>query len=95
MGKIKLSVDFDESEILEKIGKAYIIGWLRTHGYEVVDPKDLHKYIDVEKSMGTEPFYNFLVDSIEKGKLNLELLVGMVATKKLMATAQTVASKSK
>ena len=46
--------------------------------------KELPNYVNIEKSMGTEPFYDMLVDAIEKGELNLELLVGKVALKKLL-----------
>jgi len=53
-------------------------------GYFIVSNDEAATYVNIEKSMGTEPFYDMLVDAIEKGDLNLELLVGKVALKKIM-----------
>jgi hypothetical protein len=76
----------DEAVInfFDQIPIQFLIDRLTSNGYEVVSAEDLPKYINIEKSMGTEPFYNMLIDAIEKGEMSLELLVGKVALKKLM-----------
>jgi len=55
--------------------------------YTTIKREDGHKFVDIEKSIGTEPFYELIVKAIEEGRLSLELIVGKVATNKLMKQA--------
>jgi hypothetical protein len=77
----------DSDNLLEQIGLSVIIHWLETKGYACIGESSQSNYINIEKSIGTEPFYNLLIDAIENGKLSLELLVGKMAVKRLMKTA--------
>jgi hypothetical protein len=40
--------------------------------------------------MGTTAFYKLIVDAIESDKLSLEMIVGHVATRKLLQKAENV-----
>lgn len=77
----------DSDNLLEQIGLSAIIYWIETKGYACIGELAQSNYINIEKSIGTEPFYNLLIDAIENGKLSLELLVGKMAVKRLMKTA--------
>ena len=72
------------TNFLNQIPVEELIKRIENNGYVVVTYKDSEKFVDIEKSIGTEPFYDMLVDAIEKGDLSLELLVGKSALKKLM-----------
>jgi len=56
--------------------------------YMTVKREDADKYIDVDKSIGTDAFYDLLEKAIEEGKISLELLIGRIAVKKIMASAK-------
>lgn len=77
----------DSDNLLEQIGLSVIIYWLENKGYACIGESAQPNYINIEKSIGTEPFYNLLIEAIENGKLSLELLVGKMAVKRLMKTA--------
>jgi len=61
-----------------------LIKRVENEGYACVSKDEQGKYVNITKSMGTEPFYDMLVDAIEKGELNLELLIGRVAVNKIV-----------
>lgn len=72
---VNLLNQFPIEELLKRV---------ESKGYSVLSTADLSHYVNIQKSMGTEPFYDMLVEAIEKGELSLELLIGKVAIKKLV-----------
>ncbi|MFW6120569.1 MAG: hypothetical protein ACOC80_06670 [Petrotogales bacterium] len=70
-----------------------LIERLESKGFFVVHEKDGDNYVNIKKSMGTEPFYDLLVGAIERGELNLELLVGKVAVKRAMESTKSTKRK--
>lgn len=93
MGTMNFMVPLDTDNLLQEIGINSVISWLEQKGYSCLSPVEASKYVNVEKSIGTGPFYNLLVDNIESGKLSLELIAGHVITRKMMNTAERVANK--
>jgi len=69
---------------IKKVTDEVLKDELERRGFCVVADSEAEKYVNIEKSMGTEPFYELLVDAIDKGFLSLEMLIGKVALKKLM-----------
>jgi len=88
-------LDVDVKEALKKLRKTENVQDFleiveEEFGVIFVDKKDGDDWVNVKKSMGTEPFYNLLVDAIEAGDLNLELLIGKVAMKKLLKDGKAI-----
>ena len=83
MFKLEIS-DGAVVNFLNQIPDSEIIKRIESKDYFVVPKEESVKYIDIGKSMGTEPFYDMLVEAIEKGELNLELLIGRVAVNKIV-----------
>lgn len=90
-----IPVTIETDEFFSEVGDEEIIKHLESKGYGVIRPGETSKYINFEKSMGTEPFYKLIVDAIEAGKLSLEMIVGHVATRNLMRTAEKVSQRIK
>lgn len=93
--QISLNILSDSENLLNQIGIESVIDWIERKGYSVMNADLASKYVNIEKSMGTEPFYKLIVDAIEAGKLSLEMIVGHVATRKLMRTSEKIAEKIK
>ena len=82
-----ITIEIGEGSVtnfLNQIPIDKLINNIEKHGYVVVTDKQSANYVDIRKSMGTEPFYDMLVDAIEKGDLSLELLIGKATLKKLI-----------
>jgi len=88
MSKKTISLSLEVEEILQEVGELLTINWLEDKGFAVVSNEDKINYVNVEKSMGTEAFYELLEKAIEDGKLSLELLVGRIAVKNIMKSAK-------
>ena len=84
MNKIQLSMLVDLEEVLELSEDQKIIKWLEKKGYACVPKSEQSKYINLEKSLGTEAFYQIITDAIESGKLSLELIIGHATVKNLL-----------
>ncbi len=95
MSTISMNVSFESESILKQIGVDEVRSWLEKQGYACMGSDEASKYVNIEKSIGTNAFYKLLVDAIESGKLSLELIVGHVATRKLMQKTEDVAAKIK
>jgi len=93
MSLVSMNVSFDSESLLKQIGEDEVRAWLEKQGYACMRSDEASKYVNIERSMGTTPFYKMLVDAIESGKLSLELIVGHVATRKLMQKAEDVSKK--
>ena len=93
MSTISMNVSFEIESLLSQIGESEIKSWLERQGYACMRSEESSKYVNIEKSMGTNAFYKLLVDAIESDKLSLELIVGHVATRKLMQKAENVSRK--
>lgn len=87
MFKFELT-DIVVMNFLNQIPIEELIKRVESKGYSVVSSEDTSKYVNIDKSMGTEPFYDMLVEAVEKGELNLELLVGKVAVNKIMSQSR-------
>jgi len=75
---------FNSWSLLKKISEEEIAGFLNdSPNFVVIKTLDADKYVDIEKSMGTEAFYDMLVKNIEEGKISLELLIGKALIKKM------------
>lgn len=72
------------TNFLNQVPVEELIKRVESKGFHVITKKESSKYVNIERSMGTEPFYDMLVEAIDKGELNLELLVGKVAISKLI-----------
>jgi len=92
---ITTNVSFDSEALLQQIGKDEVRNWLERQGFACMSSDEASKYVNVERSMGTQSFYKILVDAIESGKLSLEMIVGHVATRNLMKKADNIASNMK
>lgn len=93
MAVVNLNIPFDAELLLEEIGVCIVSTWLERKGISCISKEQADNYVNIEKSMGTVPFYKLLVDNIESGKLSLELIAGHVITRKMMNTAERVANK--
>ena len=70
---VKLEIgDGALTNFLNQIPVDDLIKRVKDKGYFVVSSDEAATYVNIEKSMGTEPFYDMLVDAIEKGDLNLD-----------------------
>lgn len=78
--KVNVSVEGVLKNIDKNVIKEYVESYYDAYW---VEPEDANNYVDIEKSVGTEPFYDMLVKYIEEGKLSLEMLIGKVTLKKL------------
>ena len=75
---------FGEQDILEVIDEDKIAQFINEGSkFVCMSQSDGEKFVDIEKSMGTEPFYDLLVKNIMEGKLSLEMLIGKVTIEKL------------
>jgi len=81
----EIVVNIDPAIVLKSVDDRWLISYLeeRTGGMFVKKEETDH-YLNIEKCIGTEPFYDLLVKAIEDGKMSLEMLVGKVAVKKIM-----------
>jgi hypothetical protein len=93
MSTISTNVSFESEYLLSQIGESEVKSWLESHGYACMMSSEASKYVNIEKSMGTNAFYKLLVDAIESGQLSLEMIVGHIATRKLMQKAENVSKK--
>lgn len=93
MSIVSMNVSFESESLLKQIGEDEVRSWLERQGYACMKSDEASKYINIEKSIGTLPFYKLLVESIESGKLSLEMLIGHITTRKLMQKAEDVAKK--
>lgn len=89
---VTTNVSFDSESFLQQIGKDEVKSWLEKQGYACMSSDESSKYVNIEKSIGTNAFYKMLVDAIESGKLSLEMIVGHVATRNLIKKAENVAA---
>lgn len=89
---VTTNVSFDSESFLQQIGKDEVKSWLEKQGYSCMSSDESSKYVNIERSMGTTPFYKLIVDAIESGKLSLEMIVGHVATRNLIKKAENVAA---
>ena len=60
MSKKTISLSLEVEEILQEVGELLTINWLEDKGFAVVSNEDKINYVNVEKSMGTEAFLNYL-----------------------------------
>ena len=95
MPTISMNVSFEGDYLLQQIGKDEVRNWLERQGFVCVSSDESSKYVNIERSMGTTAFYKLIVDAIESGKLSLEMIVGHVATRKLLNKAENVAANLK
>lgn len=87
MPKVTITSTIESNALLEQIGRVEVIHWIESQGYTCLGAEEQSKYVNIEKSMGTKPFYDLLADSIEQGRLSLEMIVGTVAARKLLRDA--------
>lgn len=85
-----INVTIDTEEFLNEVGDDQIINYLSTKGYGVIASGETSKYINLEKSVGTEPFYKLLAQLIDEGKLSLELIIGHVITKRIIESTPKI-----
>lgn len=85
--------DGSMTNLINQIAVEKLVKMMESKGYHCVSDKDADKYVDVQKSMKTEPFYDLLVEAIESGALSLEQLIGKVALKKLLDATVTPKKK--
>jgi len=95
MSTISMNVSFESESLLRQIGKEEVKSWLENQGYACISSDEASNYVNIEKSMGTTAFYKMIVDAIESDKLSLEMIVGHVATRKLLQKADNVAANLK
>lgn len=95
MSIISMNVSFESESLLSQIGKDEVRSWLEGRGYVCILSEEASKYVNLEKSMGTDAFYKLLSGAIESGKLSLELIVGHVVTSKLLRNTEKNVSHSK
>jgi hypothetical protein len=76
---------FGSFKLLQNMHQGDIINFVDDHSeYLTVKKDEAGNYVNVEKSAGTEAFYELLEQLINNGKISLELLVGRIAVKKIM-----------
>lgn len=81
---IKLEINVNTlSNILDQVEMNVLKERVEKAGYIITSEEDSGNYVNIKKSMGTEPFYDMLVENITNGNLSLELLVGKVALEKI------------
>jgi hypothetical protein len=90
---VNVSISVELEELLKNVNEGHVIGWLKKKGYAVMSPAELRGFVNIEKSLGTVAFYTMLAEAIEQGKLSLEMIVGYVATRKLMKTVEEKVNK--
>lgn len=82
-------------KIINQLPLAALIKRLESKKYFVVHERDSENYVNIKKSIGSEAFYDLLVEAIEKEEFNLELLIGRVAMKKFMKKGEDLSKENK
>jgi hypothetical protein len=84
-----IPVEISLNNLLKDINPDELIPFVEKGEWTVVSNKYCKNFINVTKKL-QEDDYDKLIQSIESGNLNIELLLGKIAIKKLMQNAQTM-----
>lgn len=79
-----IQINVNVKDILNQLDIKDIQSYLKEKNYDCIPVDELKNYVHMDMSVGTQKFYDLLSDYIISNKLNLELLIGHVVTKRLM-----------